>query len=154
MPTCYMMIGLPGVGKSTYINDNMNNIVVHSSDQLIEDYAKSIGATYNDVFQNYIDEATQIFRKNIQESIQNNESFIVDRTNLTKKSRRAILASLPKKYSLKAIVIEVDEITHHKYLDGRKTKTIPKSVIDNFKNIFEFPTTDEGFDDIIHIKKE
>jgi predicted kinase len=154
MPTCYIMVGLPGVGKSTYIRANLSNMVVHSSDQIIEDYAQSINSTYDDVFRDYIDEATKIFKQNVQDSIKNNESFIVDRTNLTKKSRRAILSSLPKKYSLKAIVIEVDDIIHTKYLNSRKTKTIPQSVIDNFKTIFEFPTTDEGFVDIIHIKKE
>lgn len=154
MPTCYIMVGLPGVGKSTYINEQLKGIVVHSSDQLIENYAKYLGLTYNDVFQDYIEEASKVFRQNIQNSIQNKESFIIDRTNLTKKSRRSIMSSLPKNYKIVAIVIEVSEDTHTKYLDGRKNKTIPQSVLDNFKNIFEFPTIDEGFAEIIHIKKE
>jgi predicted kinase len=154
MPICYIMVGLPGVGKSTYIQNNIQNTTVHSSDQIIEDYAKSMNLTYDDVFKNYIDEATKIFRQNVQDSIKNNESFIIDRTNLTKKSRRAILSPLPKHYIKKAIVIEVNDVTHTKYLGNRKTKTIPQSVIDNFKNIFEMPTVGEGFDEIIHIKKE
>ncbi len=154
MPTCYIMVGLPGVGKSTYIENNLKNITVHSSDQIIEDYAKSIGSTYDDVKLDYSDQAIKIFRQNISNSIRNNETFIVDRTNMTKKSRRSVISSLPKKYNLEAIVIEVDDITHKNYLNSRKTKTIPDSVIDNLKKIFEFPIPEEGFTKIVHIAKE
>lgn len=154
MPTCYIMVGLPGAGKSTFINNKLNNIKVHSSDNIIEDFAKAENKTYNDVFSDYIGQATAIFKQNVKDSIQNNETFIVDRTNLTKKSRRSIISQLPKSYEVVAIVIEVTSYQLQQNLNNRSNKTIPPSVIENFKNIFEFPTFEEGFDRIVHIKKD
>jgi predicted kinase len=154
MPHCYIMVGFPGVGKSTYIKNNLPNMVVNSSDDILEEFAKSLSKTYDEAFNSHGQIATKMFFENIRNSVSKKESFIVDRTNLTKKSRRRITSNLTKDYKVTILVFEISENLHSEYLNSRKSKYIPHSVIENFKNIFEFPTLDEGFDEIIHIKKE
>ena len=52
-PVAYILIGLPGSGKSTWIRNNQtkDDFVVISSDDEIEKYAKSQSKTYSEVFE-------------------------------------------------------------------------------------------------------
>jgi predicted kinase len=52
--TVYVLVGMPGVGKSTWINKNYHHLPVVSSDNFIELMARNQNKTYNEVFQQYI----------------------------------------------------------------------------------------------------
>ena len=108
-PEILVLIGLPGVGKSTFINKNYNNHVIISSDNIIEKYAKEEGKTYSDVFHNYIGRATSEMKEDFQRAIENNENIIWDQTNLTKKKRRGILNQIPSHYKKIAVVFDVPD---------------------------------------------
>ncbi len=153
-PVAYILIGLPGSGKSTWIRNkqNKNDFVIVSSDDEIDKYAKSQNKTYSEVFDEYIKIATSNMNSNLINAIKNNQNIIWDQTNLSAKKRKGIISRLPKHYEKIAVVFEVDDDTLKDRLYNR-TKTegkyIPNSIIENMKRTYEPPTKEEGFDEIL-----
>lgn len=87
-PTLWVMCGLSGSGKSTIakkLAQEHENTVIVSSDQIREE----LTGDYENQDRN--DEVFQVFHKRIRENLENNKNVIADATNLTMKSRRAIL---------------------------------------------------------------
>jgi predicted kinase len=82
-----MLVGVPGSGKSTWIeNQNWSKNCVHlSSDKFIDNYASSLGKTYNDVFNEYVKTATQLLNKQAITTNVSETDAIWDQTNLTDK---------------------------------------------------------------------
>lgn len=157
-PIIYVLVGLPGSGKSTYIKklleDSNKEFVIVSTDNELERIAKEQNKTYSDVFNDNIKLATSLMNDAAQNAIKERKNIIWDQTNLYEKKRRKILNSIPKEYRKIAIVFQVGEdVLFSRLKDREETgKIIPKHVIDNFIKTFEFPTKDEGFDEIITIK--
>ena len=151
-PEIIIMVWLPGVGKSTYTEKHYPDYVVISSDKYIEEYAKSIGQTYTDVFKEYTKTAEQMFKAELRDSLAKGLNIVVDRTNMTIKARSKIMAGIPKEYKKTAITFEVNNKDEHKRrLDSRPNKVIPHFVLDMFNNMYVKPTKDEGFDEVITI---
>ena len=146
-----MLVGVPASGKTTYRNSvNAANFVVVSSDDILEELCFNAGVTYTEGFPMFINEATRIFNDKLGQAINNGECILVDRTNLTKKSRRGIMARVPADYYREAIVFPVPETAvWMKRLDSRPDKQIPFHVLRNMVNSYEAPTYDEGFDSVV-----
>lgn len=152
MPEFLMLVGMPGSGKSTWVNYHCSptTYVYCSTDALIEAYAKKQGKTYNEVFQEHIKEATRQMNIQMQWAFLNNISVILDQTNLTKASRAKKLSSVPKNYYKGCVVIPVPEREEWLRRLDRPGKTIPKFVIENMLKSYEEPTDDE-FDEIVRV---
>lgn len=155
-PVAYILVGLPGSGKSTWIRQQMsdNNFTVVSTDDEIDKYAKSKGLTYSDVFQDYIKTATNVMNSNFRNAIANGQNIIWDQTNLSKKKRRSIIQQLPKSYKKIAVVFQVSNDELQRRLEKRaqdEGKHIPTHIVDNMRKTFEMPTKEEGFHEIIMV---
>lgn len=155
-PEAFILVGLPGSGKSTWIRTAMNrdDYAVISSDDEIEKYAQSKGLTYSDVFQDYVKTATVKMNKNFDDAVKANRNIIWDQTNLTPKKRKSILQKLPKQYRKIAVVFTVDPDELQRRLDRRaqeEGKHIPQHIMTSMKSTFQMPTKDEGFHEIITV---
>jgi len=149
MPTVYMMIGVPGSGKSTWINNQnwAGNCALVSTDKLIELEAGRQGKTYNDVFNDYIKEATRIMNEDVKAAVEAGQDIIWDQTNTSKKSRKSKLAQVPG-YRKVAVVFDVPETEELKRrLADRPGKNIPWSVMESMINNLEVPVEGE-FDEV------
>lgn len=158
-PTLLMLVGLPGSGKSTFIKElaEMYNSLllpttVVSTDNYIDLIAMERMKTYNDVFQDVIDEATRHAKQSVIDGVKNGHHIVWDQTNLTIKGRKSKLAMIPYTYFKKAVVVccSSEERWNHRLVD-RPGKVIPSHVLTNMMKGFEMPTTAEGFDVIEHI---
>ena len=155
MPFIHLLVGLPAVGKSTWLNLHVGrrtipyNIV--STDSLIEDYALRVGKNYDEVFKEYIETATNIYNSMLTAYLSGGANIIVDRTNLTRGSRSKILKMVPPGYKKTAIVFNCSWKNQEERLAQRKGKHIPDNVIKSMWRNYEDPTLSEGFDDITHI---
>ena len=148
----YMLIGVPGSGKSTWIEsqDWTAGMPVVSTDRFIEAHAYENSKTYNEVFDEYIKIATRLMENQVLICQANNKDFIWDQTNVSAKSRKAKLAKLPDYYKIAVVFKTPDADEHARRLANRPGKSIPQNVMDSMISNMEMPTEDEGFDEIWH----
>jgi len=155
MKTCYVMVGLPASGKSTFIKEMCimdPDAYVYSTDNILERIASQLGKTYNDVFSNHISSAQREADIWLDDAIKNDLNVIWDQTNLGVKKRRGIIQRMKKAgYNIEAIAFrapdcEDDIVEWNRRLHSRKGKTIPENIIQNMVKTYVEPTLDEGFD--------
>ena len=149
-PKLYMLIGVPGSGKSTWISnqDWTNGIPVVSSDKFIDEHAAKEGKTYNEVFKDYIKIATHLMENQVLICKANNYDIIWDQTNTSAKSRKAKLDKL-EGYEKIAIFFSTPEKEElDKRLAQRVGKHIPENVMESMIANLEMPTEEEGFKEI------
>lgn len=148
---CVMLAGIPTSGKSTYVDkllniDYWNRCVVLSTDYYIEFYAKQQGKTYNEVFDEYIKEATKQMDSLLHHAIQHGKDIIWDQTNLTAGTRKKKLRRLPPEYHRGVVYFEVSLEEALERNNHRKGKFIPKDILKRMYHQFEIPTMSEGFE--------
>lgn len=157
IPTLHMLVGLPGSGKSTwrhaFVAENPD-VCVLSTDDRIDAWAQERGLTYTEAFpQVPMKEFETAMHAEFQDAVASRRSVLVDRTNLSRRSRARFLSSLPKPYRRIAVVFDVpDEVLAHR-LDERARltgKSIPEDVISSMKASFEMPVLAE-FDQIVSV---
>ena len=152
MPTLYMLVGVPASGKSIWAKTNRNNAVIASSDDFIEKQAEKMGATYSDVFDDYIKMANQHAFNSAKTAFENDQDVIWDQTNLTKNGRKQKLRMVPNHYKKIAVFFPTPhQDLLKKRLSNRPGKNIPDYVMNSMIKTLEKPSKDEGFDDIIVI---
>lgn len=149
MPTLYMLIGVPGSGKTTWIKNNKKDAVVLSTDDYIERAAEKHSKTYSEVFKDVIGFATDQMEKDLVQAVRNKQDIIWDQTNLTAKTRKAKLNKIPRDYNKVAVFFGVPSDLRDR-LASRPGKTIPEPVIISMINQLQPPTQEEGFDEILH----
>jgi predicted kinase len=153
MPTLYMLIGVPGSGKSTWIksqNFDPSTTVVASTDNEIERVAAAAGKTYSDVFTDTIKGATAIVTQNVVDAVRNGKDIVWDQTNTGVKARKQKLDMIPKSYKKVAVVFPTPgAVELGRRLAGRVGKNIPDHVMRTMISGLQPPTAAEGFDKIV-----
>ena len=149
MAILYMLIGVPGSGKSTWIGqqDWTKDCVLVSSDKLIDIEAARQGKTYNDVFKEYIDEANRLMLEDVKAAVAEGKDIIWDQTNTSRKSRKSKLAKVPDYRKIAVVFATPDESEWTRRLGNRPGKTIPMPVLKAMAEGLQMPTEDE-FDEI------
>lgn len=150
MAKCYQLVGVPCAGKSTWIKnqDWAKDCVVVSTDNHVEDYAKRMGKTYNEVFKEYMPVALEFMVQDVIKAREAGKDIIWDQTSTTVKSRRRKFNML-RDYEHIAVVFATPDLKELKRrLASRPGKNIPSAVMVQMINGFQKPSKDEGFTDI------
>ena len=147
-PVCYMLVGLPGSGKTTWAYDNFLDTPIVSTDHWVECLARDRNQTYTQAFAQVIGEATRLFDDEIRTLTQARHSFVWDQTNTTQGSRRGKLMRLPG-YRVVAHVWVLPEAELQRRQSLRPHKQIPAAVLADMAVRFSVPTPDQGFDQVI-----
>ena len=150
MPKCYQLIGVPGSGKSTWVQnqDWSKDCCIVSTDYWVEEEAKRQGKTYSEIFADYMPTAVDLMAANVVAAREMGNDIIWDQTSTTVKSRARKFNMLPD-YNHIAVVFKTPE---HKELIrrlwSRPGKEIPEHVIASMIASWEDPTLEEGFKEI------
>lgn len=149
-----MMVGVPGAGKSTWINsqDWLGGAAIISTDRIVDAEAARQGRTYSEIFDEYIITATGIMLDQVIDAAFREQDIVWDQTNTTARSRQRKLTmmSLDDYYKI-AVVFAVPEREElERRLASRPGREIPWPVVDSMVEGFAMPTVDEGFDEIWH----
>jgi len=160
-PICNVMVGLPGLGKSTLVESERAiykgidfPVFVYSTDAILERIAAFLGKTYTEVFEKHIKSAQTEADIDLAEAIKNKTDIIWDQTNLTVKKRRSIIDRMKQAgYQVRCVCIMPPEPAHisdqkdWKFrLENRPGKTIPQNILTNMTESYILPTLEEGFD--------
>ncbi len=152
MATVYILIGLPASGKSTWreshlaANSTVETVII-SSDDIVEEIAKEKGVTYDEAHK-LVDwkYATSRMRTHFRQALNKGQDVIVDRTNMSRKSRKMFLKDLPEGYESVAVVFTVPDTVLQERLNARAAatgKSIPKDVIENMASRYMAPDREE-----------
>lgn len=153
MPKCYQLIGVPGSGKSTWINNQDWAVpcAIISTDKWVEIYAKEVGKTYSQVFNDFMPTAVELMAKEVVAAREMGRDIIWDQTSVNVKSRKKKFNMLPDYYHI-AVVFKTPEHTElMRRLMNRPGKEIPDHVIASMIANFEMPAEDEGFKEIWYV---
>ena len=155
MTMLYVLVGVPGSGKTTWIGHqkfDWDKTVIVSTDNFVEQYARSVDKTYNEVFKDYMPTAVNKMAEQARKAFKEGKVVVWDQTSTSVGSRAKKLRMAPEDYTKIAVVFETPRAElHAKFLD-RPGKTIPHEVMQSMIDRFEYPTVEEGFDRIIKAK--
>ena len=152
MPTAYILIGVPGSGKSTWIKnqDWAEDCAIVSTDMWVELEAERVGKTYSEIFDEYMPHAVALMANHVELARDKGMDIIWDQTSTTLASRARKFRMLPN-YKMIAVMFDTPEQSVLvSRLNSRPGKEIPLSVIEKMMLGFELPTEQEGFDEIWH----
>ena len=157
MPKLYMLIGVPGSGKSTWYSKFVteatkgpHNLCYISTDMIIDLVARSQGKTYDQVFHDNIKNAEKMMYESVMDAVQDGCDIVWDQTNLNRKSRAKKLIMIPDHYEKIAVYFPTPDDLDQR-LANRPGKTIPYHVMKSMLSSLEYPQHDEGFDVIYDV---
>lgn len=153
MSKVYMLIGVPGSGKSTWVSEQpwLADLPVISSDRYIDEEAHRQGKTYNEVFKDYAAVAMKLMENHARTAYANSLDMIWDQTNTSVKSRKSKLAMLPGYQAIAVVFRTPDADEHARRLASRPGKVIPEHVMTSMIANLEMPSEDEGFTEIWYV---
>ncbi len=137
----YLMCGLPGSGKNTWINANFPNLPVVSLDDIREELGISFKDNQGRVLQLAEERAKGYLRKNI--------SFVWNATNLVKQ-RRKKLVDLFSLYKAKVYIVYIaTPLQNALAQNAKREEPVKENVIYNFFGRMEPPDISECHELII-----
>ncbi len=153
---CMFLIGLPGSGKSTFRDKFLqehSDYVVISTDDMIDNFAADNFISYSEAW--HVVDLKQIESKAkiaCINAVADYKPILIDRTNMTQKSRMIFSALLTDDYRKVAVVFIVEENVLNERLRTRSVtgKSIPSPVIEHMRQQYVPPTLFE-FDEIVYI---
>ncbi len=152
MNKLYILVGVPGAGKSTWVKNQKwaKDIPVASTDKFVEDYAKLQGKTYSEVFQEYMPIAVRLMANQALICKANKTDLIWDQTSTTIETRAKKIRMLPEYYKIAVVFKTPPAAELQKRLASRPGKNIPPDVMEMMIAQLEAepPTLEEGFDEI------
>lgn len=140
MPKFVMMIGLPGIGKSTYAKEHYPDYELIDTDSWIEKYASENGVSYNEIFKKFFPKAESEMYNKLQACLESGKNMVWDQTNLTIASRiRKISKVIDYGYSIEYVVFPPNLELALERNSMRQNKKIPEEVIRSMIINFEYP---------------
>lgn len=141
-----ILMGPPASGKTTLRNKlyPVDAGFVHlSTDDLVEEYANSIGKTYTEVWSDYVGKASGVMNSHMRDAIKARRNVVIDRTLMSKKSRSKYIRQFKKAgYTVHLIYMNTDFEELQRRLTIRNQeggKSIPLRVVVDMLNNFEDP---------------
>lgn len=149
-----LLVGSSLSGKSTWIRNNYPTVNVISRDEIVMEVAgtRDYNKAFNTVDHKLVD---KVLAERLTESNSNKTSTIVDMTNMTVKRRAQTLRYFDDSFYKIAVVFPIlsDEQYQMRniYRNSKENKWIPPSVIKSMIDSYQYPTLEEGFDNIIFL---
>ncbi len=158
-PEAIVLVGVPGSGKSTWINSFLaktdKEYVIISSDDILDNIAREKNVSYDVAWSRHVGFAQKESKANFRKAVESRSNIIYDQTNVARSKRMSILSQLPIEYKKIAVVFDTDDKVVEQRIKDRQAvtgKTIPPQVLKDMYKRWDEPNKAEGFDIIIKVK--
>lgn len=153
MPKLYVLVGVPASGKSTWVTNQIwaKDCKLVSTDIHVEQYAKSVGKTYTEVFKDYMPTAIELMMTDVISARKECKDIIWDQTSTNLASRARKFHSLPEYYKIAVVFPTPVKSVLEARLASRPGKIVPPEVVADMQQNFVMPTLEEGFDEIWNV---
>ena len=147
----YLMVGVPGSGKSTYVK----NILKDGDIYISRDEIRYSLLTEEDDYFAKENEVIKTFINNIDKSLVNEEycgDVYADATHLSPKSRAQVLNKLKNKDKVSVIYLDIPlNIILERNAQRKGRALVPENVVRRMYNSIILPTKEEGIEELIII---
>lgn len=146
MANLYLMCGVPGSGKSTFLNNRIQNSdgfnVVVSRDKIRFSIVRP-----DEEYFSHEDEVMKLFWDEINKNLSLGKNVFVDQTSLTKKSRKWLLNHINGYHKAYLIWIDatLEECLKRNEMRKGTRAYVPREQIRRMFYSFEIPSKEEGF---------
>lgn len=145
MQCFYMMIGLPGSGKSWYAVNKLPNAVIHSSDAIREELLGDVAD------QDHQELVFKTLHDRVLADLSAGKDVVYDATNISYKRR---MSFLPRVVSVNPQIKKVCAFMATPYTrcverNANRNRNVPEEVIDRMYRKFDIPMKAEGWDEIL-----
>jgi predicted kinase len=153
-PTLHVMVGLPGSGKNSLIEELKAESIISSSAIILsrDDIRVELGLCSEDEkivgTEEQEKQVTKVFNQRLNQAMKEGKDIVVNNINLTEKRRKALRNQLPK-YNYVYWYVEAPTLSDNLV---RRYSQIDKSVFNNMLKNFEFPQTYEC--DLLYVYKQ
>lgn len=150
MPKVYVLVGVPGSGKSTWVSNQTwaKDCAYVSTDGYVERFARRMGKTYSEVFDLVMPRAVNLMAKAVVRAREAGKDIIWDQTSTSVKSRKNKFRMLPDYYAIAVVFKTPEKAELDRRLASRPGKNIPDHVVSSMIDNFTMPTEEEGFKEI------
>lgn len=145
MASLYIMVGIPGSGKSTYAK-KLDGVVCSSDETRKELYgSEEILGSHYEVF--------RTLDKKVKNVLESGQNAIYDATNLTKNGRKNIINKF-RNYAEKIIIVFMDTpLPVALERNEKRERKVPKRIIKNMSYSLEEPKKEADELIIVEVKK-
>ena len=140
-PTFYMMVGVPGSGKTTYAY-RIPNAKVLSSD----DIRKELGVDGGD--KQAHGRVFAILHERVKEALQNGKDVVYDATNITSFRRKTFLKEINDLAGKKVCIYLAPSLAQAIRQNADRDEPVPEQVVRDMDMKLEAPTFSEGWDEM------
>ena len=150
MQTFYMMVGIPGSGKS-FFAERVHNAVVHSSDAI---RAEVLGDENDQTKQELV---FQTLHERVFRDLADGKNVVYDATNINYKRRMAFLQQInamriPSLWTVCVFMAVPYETCIER--NNNRERSVPEAVIHKMYKKFDIPMKAEGWDEILVVDSE
>lgn len=156
-PPAFVLVGLPGSGKSTWAKNHPARLPIASGDVFIEEFARKDGITYAEAFKKYYKKSVALMKKRVGELVDAGGPFIWDQTNLERKERDGIYGRLHKTHEVVFVcfLVPLDVcLAQHKKRQAKGRdggNVVDEKRIRYLAGLTEFPVKGDKCDKIVNI---
>jgi predicted kinase len=155
-PRLYVLIGVPGSGKTTWIQKQkwIEDCAYISTDIYVDKFARRLNKTYREVFDLVMPRCVRLMMRAVRLAQEQGRDVIWDQTSTTVASRERKFRALPGYYAIAVVFPTPEKRELARRLKKRKAKEIPESVVKNMIQSLEQepPHESEGFQEIWHAR--
>ncbi len=143
------LVGLPCSGKSTYVKKLLRKdyrLSIVSRDDVLLDLAETdnYDVAWNKVDQKEVD---KLLNEELRDCLADDDSIVIDMTNLSRKGRNKFLSQVPKTYKKKCVLFCTGLDVIRDRNNNRENKFISSEVYNRMISSFSLPLYDQ-FDEI------
>lgn len=167
MSKLYVLVGPPGVRKSTWVRQNLVDPHVVSYDSAVDIVREPLGLRYDDVAgargAQFRKEVEAVHREMQKGAVASGKDIVVDMTNMTVASRRRALGVIrghEDEYEKIAVFFDFlgaeagVQAAVKTRAEEEGDKTLSPEIVQGMMDRFVMPTEAEGFDKIIVVRPE